>query len=143
MFIKRHFNAIIRCIALIFLVFVQLAIVSGLSAWLHHNTVYMYILIEVVGMLSMLPLLADSRNSAYKIFWILIILLIPIGGHIIYALWGEEGIHHKQHSKIKRRIKLANRYQEREEQVQMQTEHMPVSRYLNRQGYPVYDDIDM
>lgn len=143
MFIKRHFNAIIRCIALIFLVFVQLVIVSGLSAWLHHSTVYMYILIEVIGMLSMLPLLADRRNSAYKIFWILIILLIPIGGHIIYALWGEEGIHHKQHSRIRRRIKLANRYQEREEQVQMQTEHIPVSRYLDRQGYPVYDNTDM
>lgn len=143
MFIKRHLNAIIRCIALAFLILIQLMIISGLSAWLHHSSVYIYILIEVVGMLSMLPLIADSRNSAYKIFWLLIILLIPIGGHIIYALWGEEGIHHKQHSEIQRKINLANKYQVKDEGVQEQVAKLPVSRYLNRQGYPVYDNTEM
>lgn len=143
MFIKRHFNAIIRCIALVFLVLVQLAIISGLSAWLHHNTVYTYIMIEVIGMLSMLPLLADSRNSAYKIYWILIILIIPIGGHIIYALWGEEGIHHKQHSKIKNKIAHANEHQEVDTQILKQIEDIPVSRYLARQNYPAYQNTKM
>lgn len=143
MFIKRHLNAILRCIALTFLILVQLAMISGLSAWLHHSTVYIYILIEIIGMLSMLPLIADNRNSAYKIFWLLIILLIPIGGHIIYALWGEEGIHQKQHSEIQRKINLANKYQIREEAAQKQVEKIPVSRYLNRQGYPVYNSTQM
>ncbi|MBR3772491.1 MAG: PLDc N-terminal domain-containing protein [Clostridium sp.] len=143
MFIKRHLNAILRCIALAFLILVQLFIISALTKVLHHSSIYVYILIEVIGMLSMLPLLADSRNSAYKIFWLLIILLIPIGGHIIYALWGEEGIHHKQHSKIRHIIQLANKHQICDEQVKEQTEHMPVSRYLANQDYPAYDDTNM
>lgn len=144
MFIKRHLNAIIRCITLAFLILIQLAIVSAIATLLHHrSSVYVYILIEIVGMLSMLPLLADNRNSAYKIFWILIILIIPIGGHIMYALWGEEGIHHKQHSKIRNMIQLANKHQIHDEQVQAKTEHMPVSKYLARQDYPAYEDTDI
>lgn len=140
MFIKRHFNAITRCIALILLLSIQLVIISGLSVWVHHNTVYTYILIEVIGILSMLPLLSGNRNSAYKIYWILVILLIPIGGHIIYALWGEEGIHHKQHARIRKKIDAANQNQIRLKEVQQETENYAVSRYLDRQGYPVYSN---
>lgn len=140
MFIKRHFNAITRCIALILLLLIQLVLISGLSVWVHHNTVYTYILIEVIGMLSMLPLLSGNRNSSYKIYWMLIILLIPIGGHIIYALWGEEGIHHKKHARIRKRIEAANRFQKRDESVQKEIDTLAVSRYLNRQGYPAYEN---
>lgn len=140
MFIKRHFNAITRCITLILVLFIQLIIISGLSVWVHSNTVYTYILIEVIGILSMIPLLSDNRNSAYKIYWILVILLIPIGGHIIYALWGEEGIHHKHHEKIRRKIHAANLRQEADETARQKVEPLAVSRYLNRQGYPVYSD---
>ena len=78
MFIKRHFNAITRCITLILVLFIQLIIISGLSVWVHSNTVYTYILIEVIGILSMIPLLSGNRNSAYKIYWILVILLIVL-----------------------------------------------------------------
>lgn len=89
--VKSYISGFLRVAVVAGLVFLQFGLIFALSIWLSGYTVYLYTIIEVLSIFVIIGLLNDYRSSSYKIAWICIVLLLPLTGHIMYALWGKSG----------------------------------------------------
>ena len=57
-----------------------------------------YVLLTVFSVLVMMYLLEkDNMNRSYKILWMLVMLVFPGGGAILYFFWGDTKLTKKQH----------------------------------------------
>jgi cardiolipin synthase A/B len=86
--IKNYMSGFYRAAIVAMLVLLQLAFIIVLSVWLSGATVYIYAIIEFASLIIIFGLVNDSRRPSYKIAWICTILILPVTGHIMYALWG-------------------------------------------------------
>lgn len=71
-----------------FLILIQLSIVVVLALWLWQIGIYIYIIFYVLSIIASLFILNRSFNPAYKISWIMLVLIVPIAGYIFYLLYG-------------------------------------------------------
>ena len=102
--IRKYQNTIIRVVTIIILLILQIAFVVMLPYWLKENALIVYIIIEVLSVILLFSLIADDANAAYRIFWLGVVLLFPISGHLMYELWGKEGAKRTQHREIQETI---------------------------------------
>ncbi len=130
--------------ALIFLLFLlDLAFIFIVSYFLNQYTVYLYAFFEVLSILVMIPLIASERNAAYKLYWLGVVLVIPIAGHVMYLFWGRSVINQKAHKEIQRAIDKANEDQMMnpmlvEELAKEDAAKGKIASYLYNQNYPLY-----
>lgn len=87
---KKAMNSVavgrVILIALAFLL--QIAIIV-LAVWaLGQNFVYYYAAMSVIGLIVALAILNGRSNPAYKMAWILVVLILPVLGVIIYLVLG-------------------------------------------------------
>lgn len=90
--IRKYHNTIIRALTIIILILAQLVFIMMLPKYLKANAVFVYFLIEALSILLMFSLVADNMNSAYKIFWLGVVLLLPISGHVMYEFWEKKDL---------------------------------------------------
>ncbi|MBO5487876.1 MAG: PLDc N-terminal domain-containing protein, partial [Eubacterium sp.] len=130
------------CIVAILVVF-QFAIILLLPYFLRQYSSYMYLAIEILGVLTILALTNDSRSISYKFAWLCIIVVLPISGNIMFMLWGKVGKRNKLNQRIKKQIQEVDTHlvQNKELVEQFAGEH-PVSsrmsRYMQAEGAPLY-----
>lgn len=68
---------------------IQLAIMYILCTKLYGLGGGIYIAVTLIGLLCMLYLLEnDNINPTYKLFWMLIMLFLPVSGVALYLLYG-------------------------------------------------------
>lgn len=87
--VKNYLSGVLRVVLVALLVAVQFGVIILLALWLNSYSVYMYLVIELLSIVIMFALLNDSRSPSYKLAWISVILVLPLSGHIMYALWGK------------------------------------------------------
>ena len=88
--IKSYLSGFFRAFIVGILVLIQFGMIIYLSFKLREYTIYIYSIIEVLSMIIVIGLINDNRNSSYKISWICIIAVLPITGHIMFMLWGNQ-----------------------------------------------------
>ncbi len=141
--IKSYWSGIIRVSIVAVLVLVQLAAIIGLSIWLTGYTVYIYAAIEIASIFIMIGLVNDNRSPSFKISWICVILVVPLTGHLMYALWGKNG----SKKKIDRRVNYKLRhgetfYEYNPEAVEEFTRRFPtksrIVRSMESYSFPLY-----
>jgi cardiolipin synthase len=70
-------------------------------AWkLGQEGIYVYIAFSIVGIILTISILNRSFNPAYKIGWMLIVLIIPFAGSIFYLMFGRLYISRRRRRKI-------------------------------------------
>src|SRR5690554_5312046 len=84
--IFKFFMSRVTIISLLLLF--QLGIVLFLAYQLWRIGIYIYIIFNVLSIIASLFILNRSFNPAYKISWIMLVLVIPIAGYIFYLLFG-------------------------------------------------------
>ena len=141
----KHFNTVIRVLTIILLVLAQMVFIMMLPKWLKMNAVVVYFLIEVVSIFLLCHLMSEDTNAAYKILWLVIILLLPVSGHVMYELWGKEGSNERQHREIHEALEFYKSKKQPEQKLQerIQSSGMPkykISNYLCNNGYPAYQN---
>lgn len=146
--IRKYHNTIIRAVTIAALLLVQIYFIVMLPKWLKMNSLAVYFLIEMASVILMFSLVADNANAAYRIFWLGVVLLFPISGHIMYEVWGKEGAKKKQHASIQRAIDYYSQKKEPDEMLQERVSHESVengkiSRYLCNNAYPAYENTEM
>ena len=146
--IRKYHNTIARIVAIAILLLVQLYIIVMLPSWLKMNAVLVYFLIEACSVILMFSLVADDTNSAYRIFWMGVVLLLPISGHVMYELWGKEGARKKQHKSIQDTIdyykaKKEPDYELQKEIMNRSFQNGKITEYLCNNGFPAYEDTEM
>ena len=140
----KYGKSFVRYLVILLLILLQVFCIFGLAYFLRHYAIYVYLAIEVLSLLILVPLLADSRNAAYKLYWMSVILTLPIVGHIMFHLWGKDKVNKTEHARIQRTVNRSNAYQgfRKELVVNLHRENpekWKIANYLYCQGYPLYD----
>ncbi len=141
--VKNYLSGVLRVALVALLVAFQFGVIILLAFWLHSYTVYIYLIIELLSIIIMFALLNDSRSPSYKLAWISVILLLPLSGHIMYALWGKADSQKKIEREVHARLLRGEQFLEfQPELVRDFTAKYPTKsrmvRYLESQHFPLF-----
>ena len=87
---ERRISAGLRLALVALLLLVQIALVVGLSVLLQQKMALAYTLLQVLALIVAGRVYTRPGSSSYKIGWILLILVVPAAGLILYWLWNGE-----------------------------------------------------
>ncbi len=142
-----HLSGLLRMTLVALVILAQLFVLMIIVMQLRSHAFYLFILLEIGGLIEAVLLIDDDVAISYKMAWTIIILFLPVFGWILYLLWGKAS----KRSKKSRRIQsIINRTQQllwaaapKKEAVDMLPEHRRrISRYLANEGFPVYSHTD-
>lgn len=138
-----YVKTFLRFSVIAFLFFVDLILIFTASYILNQYVVYLYIILEFLSIIVMIPLIASDRNAAYKLYWLGVALVLPIAGHLMYLFWGRSVINRKAHKEIQLAIDKANEDQIMDENLIKElaatdSAKGKLASYLYHQDYPLY-----
>lgn len=141
--VKSFLSGFLRAAVVAGLVFIQFGLIVALSIWLSGYTVYIYTIIEILSIIVIIGLLNDYRSSSYKIAWICIVLLLPLTGHIMYALWGKADSKKKIEKKVLGKLRHgATFYECSEETMELFTKLYPtksrIAKFMESHSFPLF-----
>lgn len=125
------------------LVAAQFAILLILPMVLRQYTSWFYIIVELLGIMAILALTNDNRSMSYKFAWLCIIIVLPISGYVMFALWGKIGKRNKLNRKIMKRIQEVDKElvfdrEISDEFARLHPVSSRMSRYMQAEGAPLY-----
>lgn len=109
-FIKSYVSGFLRAALVALILLFQIAIIFVLSYILSSYGLLVYFVIEIIGVLVIIGLVNNRTNTSFKISWLLIIAIIPIGGLIMYILWGRERSTKRIRQKNLDRLRYGDRF---------------------------------
>ncbi|MBQ9119517.1 MAG: cardiolipin synthase [Lachnospiraceae bacterium] len=141
--VKNYLSGILRVALVALLVAFQFLVIILLALWLNAYSVYMYLVIELLSIIIMFALLNDSRSPSYKLVWISVILVLPLSGHIMYALWGKADSKKKLEREVHACLLRGEQFLSYQaEPVKEFTERYPTKsrmvRFLESQHFPLF-----
>lgn len=95
-----------RLIFVVLAVLAQIALFLIITYILKQYASWFYYLLEIISVILAFFLVNDAPS--YKYYWIVIILLMPAFGYILYAMWGRNRRNSKEYKKI-RKISAKNK----------------------------------
>jgi len=120
-------------------VLVQAGIIFFLVNLVQDQAFLLYIILQVIAIVDIFILAGKRQNTSFTMAWVLLIVLLPVTGHILYILWGRRG----KHRRMRRTLARSNAFLEKDPAVyQALGEEHPrrkrLAGYLGRMGFPVY-----
>lgn len=145
---KSKISGALRALLVGILVLVQFGFIFMLSLSMQLFSVYFYLILDICSLIVMLCLVNDDRSPSYKIAWISIVLLFPLSGHIMYALWGNETSNKKFNQNVLKEIDKGFRYatndpQAIEDFTKKYPENIRISNYMSASHFPLYANNDV
>lgn len=140
---KAYLSGGLRVALVGVLVLIQMFLILVLTYWLSDSTIYIYMFIEIGSIFITIGLVNDNRSPSYKISWICIVLVLPITGHIMYALWGKSDSKRNIEKKVLAKLHHGAEYFHydrslAEEYAQKYPTKSRISRYLETQHFPLF-----
>lgn len=136
--------AVLRVAVAVVAVLLQLLLLFGLTQLLHRDAAYLYLFIEMVGIVTGVVLLNKQEVPAYRMAWILVVVLLPVFGLLLYLLWGRGfGSDHRGRGVQQAcRASLATMRLDEEAYERFLHKHagrVRLSRMLLKHNFPLYD----
>jgi cardiolipin synthase len=143
----KNTNGVLRLIIIVIAVLAQLALLLAFVIFLRQNAIYLYVALEIAGVIEVLSISDKNRNTAYTVPWLIVILLLPVFGHILYLLWGRSGTHSRKSKKTYNILSSGPRWRKQSPGVVTSlTEQYPLKKrtaaYLQKEGFPLYTNTD-
>lgn len=141
--IKSKYYGIIRGVTVGIAFFLQIITMVLLAIYLYRGSFIIYLLLEVISVLTVFALV--NNDEAYRMSWIIIILLLPVSGFFLYFMWGRKRSNSHENKKFHEIEEQMSRYigQNTEVAEDIRKQHpnkVQISRYLCNQGFPVYNN---
>lgn len=83
-------QSILRFVINVILIITQLTIIGAVILGFSDYGVQAYWVIEMIGILVVLNVIYRKQSAAFKISWIIFILVLPVVGIILYFIWGDQ-----------------------------------------------------
>jgi len=125
---------------LVFLAVVaQAGIIFFLVQVLQDRALVLYFIIQIISIIDILILAGKRQNPSFTMAWVILILLLPVTGHLLYILWGRR----TKHRRMRRTLARTNPFLVKDRAVyQRLSDQQPrrkrLAGYLGRMGFPVY-----
>ncbi len=125
------------------LVAFQFAVIIFLPFFLRQYSSWFYTIVEFLAILSVIGLTNDNRSMSYKFAWLCIMIVFPVSGYVMFALWGKVGERNKLNKRIGQKIREVDVHLEEDLLVAKEfNQRHPVSsrisRYMSATGSPIY-----
>lgn len=111
-FVKTYVSGIIRAFMVAVLLILQFGLIFALAFKVRTFGVWIYYAIEVGMSVVILCLLNRRANNSFKFGWLFIIAVVPVGGFLMYLLWGRERSTNRIRLKSMELLAYGNRYEE-------------------------------
>ena len=145
---ERRISAALRLALVALLLLLQIVLVIVLVQVLRQKMYIGYTVLQMLGVLCVLHLYMRPGSSTYKPGWIILIMLVPVVGLILYFLWNGNQVKKKLALKAMAMPKESPAVQESSTRAQAAlTERWPrwgkLTEYLQRQNFPVFANTEM
>lgn len=140
---KKRISGLTRAALVAIAVILQLVLMIAMVYYMQFYAIWLYFVIEIVSIILIFALVNDSET--YKKFWIIIVLAVPVVGFFLYAMWGRKrtnskGNRHFREVDTKMRDSLKSDSDVLEKFRQIHPNKVQISRYLSREGFPLYEN---
>lgn len=81
-----------RMVLVLLMLALQILLVVLLIRFLRSNALYVYIALEIAAILQVARMVSRQHNASYTMAWLVIIVLLPVFGFVLYAMWGRSDI---------------------------------------------------
>jgi len=140
---EKKIAGILRIVFASLILLAQLFVLFLLVINLKQMFVYVYFLLELIGLAEVLILIDRNRGSSYTIAWIVTILVLPVFGVLLYYLWGRAGTRSRCARKTRQILSRLGKWltPDPEAQLELQRSHSSRKRlsvYLEKEGFPLY-----
>jgi len=137
--LSRRSAGLLRMALVAILVLIQIGIIFFLVHVLQDGAFFLYIAIQVIAVIDIFILIGKRQNSSYTMAWVLLILLLPVTGHVLYVLWGRR----TKHRRMRRTLARTNVFLEKDPEIYQELGEAHPRRkrlagYLGRMGFPLY-----
>ncbi|MCL2569412.1 MAG: cardiolipin synthase [Oscillospiraceae bacterium] len=135
----RRVGGFLRGTLLFLAIAIQLGIAIFLVYMMQHAAIWLYFAIQLIAVIDIFLLTEKRKNASYTMAWVLLILLLPVSGHLLYILWGRR-IRHKEMSRTLARTSgyLVRDPAVEADLIEQHHERKRLVNYLARRGFPVY-----
>ncbi|MGI6298670.1 MAG: cardiolipin synthase [Saccharofermentanales bacterium] len=140
----RLFEGILRILILVLAVVAQFVLLVQLIDFLRINAVYIYFFLEILALVQVLILLNQKGINTYSIAWIIVIMVLPVFGELIYLFWGQSGRRSRKGRQLRTIFSRRSLWLRPDPAVceKLRLRHPDKQRiptYLVNQGFPVFD----
>lgn len=145
---ERRISAALRLVLVALLLVLQIAVVVALSLVLKQKIYIAYAVLEVVAVICVARIYIRPGSSSYKPGWIILIMLAPVVGLILYWLWNGNQVKKKLTLRpLPMPAETAEAQQQSTWAQETFTAHCPrwdkVAEYLRRQDMPLFGGTEL
>lgn len=145
---ERRISAALRLVLVAFLLLLQIAIVVALTQVLRQKAYIAYAVLEIVAVFCVARIYIRPGSSSYKPGWIILIMLVPVVGLILYFLWNGNQVKKKLALKTMRMPPELPEVQESSDRAQAELARRwprwaKLTEYLRRQDLPLFANTEM
>ncbi len=141
--VRSKYYGIIRGVTVGISFFLQIGLMIFLAMYLMRYSIIAYFIFEIVSVITVFALVNNAE--AYKMSWIVIILVLPVSGLFLYFMWGRKRVN-SSYFRRSREIDalMVKNLRQNEEIVQdLERQHpnkVQISRYLRKEGFQIYNN---
>lgn len=145
---ERKISAALRLALVALLLLLQIAVVVALSMVLKQKIYIAYAILEIMAVLCVARIYTRPGSSTYKPGWIVLIMLVPVVGLILYWLWNGNQMKKKLALKTLAMPEEPPAVRESSARAQSNlTRRWPrwgkLAEYLRRQDFPLFENTEM
>lgn len=139
----RRLAGWMRIVVAVLALLSQIILIALLIDLLKNQAVYVYFAIEVLALLTVIILISQNPNSSFTITWLVIIMILPVFGFILFFLWGRGPVKGRFGRRVREMMERGFQFLEQgaDTQAKLQADfpyRRKFSRYLSYHGFPVY-----
>ena len=145
---ERRISAALRLVLVALLLLLQIAIVVALTQVLRQKAYIAYAVLEIVAVFCVARIYIRPGSSSYKPGWIILIMLVPVVGLILYFLWNGNQVKKKLALKTMLMPAELPEVQESSDRAQAELARRwprwaKLTEYLRRQDLPLFANTEM
>ena len=143
---RARYYGILRVCTVLLSLGLQIVLVAGLIFYLRQYAGGIYLVIELLSIIVVFGLVNEDNYN--RQFWIVIIMVLPGFGFLLYYLWGSQRKDRKLHKRLldielDMKAHLIQSPEVADEFEAAYPNKVQISRYLQRDNFPVYKDTDV
>lgn len=85
---ERRVSAVLRITMAVALMLLNILLIVLLTMFLRENEFIVFIVLEIAAAVAAINIQSSQKPGSYKLAWTMLVVAFPVGGLILYLLWG-------------------------------------------------------
>lgn len=140
--LRRRYQGILRAATVGISVILQVIFLVLMAEVFKEYSSWVYILLQIFSICLVFFLV--NNGESYQLFWIIIVLVLPVFGFLLYFMWGRKHTNSKLHKRIRAVQTKSRQFKKQDEHIieEFKEKHpnkAQVSTRLIKEGFMLYN----